>query len=82
MVGIGLGQVLLQESEVLVGRLASGLGGSGSLGGGRLGERGLLSVEFGQFGSEVRGQRWGLGGLGRAVASDAAGSVGGLVGSV
>jgi hypothetical protein len=77
VVGIGLGQVLLQEGQVLVGRLSS-LGGGGLGGGGRCGERGLLRVEFRELGSEVRWEGRGLGRGRGLVASDAGGSVGGL----
>lgn len=79
VVGIGLGQILLQESQVLVGRLSS-FGGSGSLGlGGRCGERGLLGIEFRELGSEVRWEGGGLGRGGGLVASNAGRCVGGLI---
>jgi hypothetical protein len=65
VVGIGLGQILLQESQVLLstGRALTGVSGdvlgSGSGGGS---ESGLSSVEFGELGGEVGGQGRGLGG--------------------
>lgn len=79
VVGVGLGQVLLQERQVLVGRLSRGLGAGGSsLGRGWGGERRLLGVELGQLRGEVGREGRGLGGLGRVVASDAGRCVGSL----
>jgi hypothetical protein len=52
VVGIGLGQILLQESQVLISRLASFGTGSG-LGSGGRSERRFLSIKLGQLGGEV-----------------------------
>jgi hypothetical protein len=79
VVGVGLGQVLLQEGQILVGRLSSFSGSSGLGGLGGCGERGLLSVEFRELGSEIRREGRSLRGGRGLVASDTAGSVGGLV---
>lgn len=63
---VGLGQILLQEAQILLYALSAGLGGS-SLGGSLLANDGLLSVEFGKLGGEVGGEcrslGWGGGGV-------------------
>lgn len=79
MVGIGLWQVLLQESQISIGRLVAFLGSVGGSGlGGSLGERWLLGVKFGQFRGEVGGESRGGRSLGLVEASDTAGCVGSL----
>lgn len=55
MVSVGLGEVLLEESKVLLNALTA-LGRSRSLGG-RTANSGLLSVELGELGGEVGGKR-------------------------
>jgi hypothetical protein len=78
VVGVGLGQVLLQEGQVLVSGLGA-VGGRGSLGGGGGSERGLLGVELGELGSEVGRESRSLRGGRSLVASDSASSIGGLL---
>ena len=55
MVSVGLGEVLLEESKVLLNALTA-LGRSRSLGGSTA-NSGLLSVELGELGGEVGGKR-------------------------
>jgi hypothetical protein len=62
VVGIGLGQILLQESQVLVSGLGSVGGRCGLLGGSGASEGWLLGVELGQLGSEVGWESRSLGG--------------------
>lgn len=78
VVGVLLGEVLLKEGEVLLGRLA--VGGTLSLGGGgRAAEGGLGGVELGELGGEVGGEGGDDGGGGGRELADGTGvGVGGL----
>ena len=64
VVGVGLGQVLLQESEVLLGSgvTLTGIGRDVLGGSGGRGKSGLGSVELGELGGEVGRKRGSLGG--------------------
>lgn len=70
MVSVGLGEVLLEESKVLLNALTA-FGRSNSLGS-RTANSGLLSVELGELGSEVGGKRGSGRGLGGSEAADRA----------
>lgn len=70
MVGVGLGEILLKESKVLLNALTA-FGRSGSLGS-RTADSGLRSVELGELGSEVGGKRGSGRSLGGSEAADRA----------
>ena len=80
VVRVGLGVVLLEEREELLGALSRVLGRSGSSLGRRGADGGLLGVKLGELSGEVGGQCRGLGRGRRGVVSDGSGgSVLGLV---
>lgn len=68
MVGVNLGVVLLQESEVLLGALSSVDSGGDGLGG--RSDDGLLGVKLGELAVEIGGKRGSLGRGGGVVVSD------------